>query len=246
MGAKPTVYAVIFTLLIAGPGSGLERRDAVDRCERAASRAACDPDTGYIAGPNGPCAPTDLACVRDAWARIGDPSRPPLLGPWCGRNHEDGGTLVPCDGAGGGGAFAPPPPPPPTQSEAQGFCPELPLAPIHTDPAPDGLTGLETRLWSDPAPPRSASGSIRGYPVTCTATAESWRWATGDGRTSTSAGPGGPPPAEAVRHTYERRDTYELTLVVTWRLDTNYGTGRATRTSRRDYHVAEIRSVLVP
>lgn len=89
------------------------RRDVVQRCEQTASRAACDPRTGYIAGPSGPCRPSDLRCIEREWVERGRVRYYPDLG-ICARDHEDGGTIVPCPpgvgpGSGSGGSGSRPP-----------------------------------------------------------------------------------------------------------------------------------------
>lgn len=120
----------------------------------------------------------------------------------------------------------------------------MPRTTIHHDPYVHGVTGLETYLWADPQGPITSSASIRGYPVTCTAAPYEWRWRTGDGAGATSGHAGGPPPAQAVTHTYETKGGYELSVNVLWALVTNYGTGVVSVPSSRPYQVIEVRSVL--
>ena len=92
------VIAIVLSLLGSGPANAAtppSRRDDVKRCERTASRAACDPQTGYIAGPSGPCRASDLRCIEREWTERGRVRYYPDLG-ICARDHEDGGTIVGC------------------------------------------------------------------------------------------------------------------------------------------------------
>lgn len=245
------VWAIWLTCLAlftapSHPAAGqVVRDDLVDQCVRVASWAACDPARGYIAGPGGPCAAADLACVRREWRRIGDPNALPFVGPWCGRSHEDGGTLVPCGGSAGPLTPEPPPPPPaPTRDEAIGTCPQPGPPIIHRDPDPEGLTGLATYLWAGAQAARSSAADIRGYPVTCSATPVAWRWETGDGATYARTRSGSAPPDHAVSHVYETRGDYTQRLTVSWRLTTNYGESTVTRAAARPYKVIEVRSTI--
>lgn len=91
------VIATLLSLVATYPVNAAPptRRDDVKRCERVASRAACDPQTGWIAGPNGSCRPSDLRCIERAWLDEGALDYYPNLG-LCARGHEDGGTIERC------------------------------------------------------------------------------------------------------------------------------------------------------
>lgn len=84
------ICVLVLSLLGAAPPRG-----GLSDCERHASFAACDPETGYIAGRNGPCRPSDVRCIEAEWRRRGQIRYYPEIG-MCGRSHEDGGTIEPC------------------------------------------------------------------------------------------------------------------------------------------------------
>lgn len=115
---------------------------------------------------------------------------------------------------------------------------------MRLNPGARGVTGLETYLWSNAQSPLSGSTSIRGYPVTCTATPYEWTWSTGDGSGYTTAHSGAPPPGHALAHTYDTTASYTVSLEVSWHLVTNYGSGGAVGSGSTPYDVIEIRSVL--
>lgn len=262
--------ALVLLALIA-LGAAPAKDDGVRQCERVASRAACDPATGYIAGAAGPCQSSDLRCIEAEWIRRGRVVYYPDLG-LCGRNHEDGGTIVTCppglgSNAGGPpGASAqppgtngrprrttagnprnpnqPPPPPPPTLDEALAQCSGLPSPVLRRNPDQEGVTGMETWLWADPQDVVRRTGTVRGYAVSCTATPEAWTWRTGDGPSFTRSGPGSAPPNQAVTYTYRRKGTYTQELSLRWRVETSAGNGSATTQTSRAYRVVEVRGAL--
>lgn len=265
MGARrrAAFLALAFLLIAAAPPP---RQDAVQRCQAVASRAACDPRTGYIAGPGGPCRVSDLRCIEREWKRRGQVVYYPSIG-MCGRGHEDGGDLVPCPPGVGPTkssksapksssrntrtsrtAPKPPPPPkvkPPTLDEALRTCPSLPTPKLYRNPDQEGATGMETWLWADQVGTLRSSATIRGQRVTCTATPERWTWQTGDGASYGRGSPGAQPPKHAAAHIYERKGDYTQRLTVRWRLQTTQGTGSAERSTTRPYRVVEIRGALV-
>lgn len=168
----------------------------------------------------------------------------------------EGGCFPPTDtdtdSGDGETAAEAPPPPPPTAAEVEALlCPDsaVPASTIGRDPAGEGLTGLETRLWASPVTPISAAGDIRGYPVTCTMTPYEWSWDTGDGGYYTRGHHGGPHPDHAAEHVYETRnepdEDYALTLTVRWRKIGSAALDRIVFTTHTEgYHVIEIRSTL--
>ena len=170
--------------------------------------------------------------------RIGDVDAPGQAGP----GQSDAIPICPdTDGDG-----QPDPPAPPTHPEIVAVvCPAPPPATLGRDPAGEGVTGLETYLWASPASSISASGSIRGYPVTCTLTPTSWTFTTGDGATYTTQQHGAPHPGHAATHIYETVGDYTLGLTVTWTRTTSAGADDFTQTHTEPYHVYEIRSDLV-
>lgn len=88
----------------------------------------------------------------------------------------------------------------------------LPLAPgeIRRSPTARGLTGAASWFWLDPAPQATTlSVTLAGEHVTVSASPEQVEWRFGDGATL-AGGSGipygeGPPPAEAITHTYGTR-----------------------------------------
>jgi hypothetical protein len=156
-----------------------------------------------------------------------------------------GGSPAAGPGAGGPAVVAPPPPEPPDSAEALGVCPTIPEPVIGRSPAAASVTGLDTGLWAAAQEPRSATGSIRGFAVSCTVSPVSWTWTTGDGGVYTRNHPGRPYPAHAVEHVYETKDFYELGLTVRWRRVTRYGADMVSRSKSEPYTVNEIRSVLL-
>jgi hypothetical protein len=83
-----------------------------------------------------------------------------------------------------------------------------------------GMTGLPTYLWLDPPPITiSASASVPGLTVQAMAAPSSYRWDLGDGTTKRTATPGSPWTEDSpggIRHVYERRGRYALTVTVYW------------------------------
>ena len=257
----------IAVLLLGSPAFAASKppakRAEIERCERVASRAACDPKTGYIAGPKGPCRVSDLRCIEREWHRRGQVVYYPSIGT-CGRGHEDGGDLVPCPpgvGPSKSSKSAPksssrntrntrssrtaPKVKPPTLDEALRTCPSLPTPKLYRNPDKEGATGMETWLWADRHSTLRAGATVRGQRVTCTATPERWTWQTGDGASYSRGSPGAQPPKHAAAHIYEAKGGYTQRLTVRWRLQTTQGTGSAERSTTRPYRVVEIRGALV-
>ena len=187
-------------------------------------------------------------------------------------------------GAGGG----PVPPPPPTAAEviqasnlprltfglspAGKDCsvagavaaPVTPAPPCAVGEAP-GLTGLETLLWVDPAPPAevTVTVNIRGYSVTSRARPVRYNWRMRqDGDTESSRNPSpaittptpGSPAAPAARYRWETKGDYRVSLAVVWQGSYTFsGFGVASRTESLGpvtgqpqtvpYHVIEVVSV---
>lgn len=186
------------------------------------------------------------------------------------------------------GANAQPPPPPPTAAEVirASNLPQLQfaLSPKGTDCAvagavlasasrvppcgageAPGLTGLETLLWVDPAPPAevSVNVTIRGYSVTTRAHPVGYRWRMRqDGDTESSRNPDpviatttpGTSTAPAARYRWETKGDYRLSLAVVWQGSYTFsGFGVASRTESLGpvtgqpqtvpYHVIEVRSL---
>ena len=191
-------------------------------------------------------------------------------------------------GPGGSGGGPAPPPPPPTAAEviqasnlprltfglspAGKDCsvagaiaaPVTPAPPCPAGQAP-GLTGLETLLWVDPAPPAevTVTVNIRGYTVTSRARPVRYSWRMRqDGDTESRRNPNpaittltaGSPAAPAVRYRWETKGDYRLSLAVVWQGSYTFsGFGVGSRTESlgpvtgqpqvAPYHVIEVLSV---
>ncbi|MGH9152056.1 MAG: hypothetical protein ACRD03_06605, partial [Acidimicrobiales bacterium] len=142
--------------------------------------------------------------------------------------------------------------------------PARPAPPCAAGEAP-GLTGLETLLWVDPAPPAevSVTVNIRGYWVTSRAHPVRYRWQLRqDGDTESSRNPNptitttgaGTRDAPAARYRWETKGDYRVSLSVVWQGSYTFsGFGVAPRTESLGpvtgqpqvigYHVVEVRSV---
>ena len=188
---------------------------------------------------------------------------------------------------GSNGSPAPPPPPPTAAEVIQAS--NLPrlrfgLSPVGKDCAPGGaaggpttatppcaageapgLTGLETLLWVDPAPPAevAVTVNIRGYSVTSRAHPVRYSWQMRqDGDTASNRNPAptitttgpGTHDAPAARYRWETKGDYRVSLAVVWEGSYTFsGFGVASRTESLGpvtgqpqvvpYHVVEVRSV---
>ncbi|HUG85367.1 MAG TPA: hypothetical protein VMM13_12420 [Euzebya sp.] len=138
----------------------------------------------------------------------------------------------------------------PTHAEVvAAICPSPPPAVVGHNPREYGITGLHTWLWSaGDTTSRSASGTIRTYPVTCTLTATSFHFDTGDPhaqryghpRSYTSDQPGGEHEDTPVQHFWEVKGTFTLTHTVTWSRTSDVGADTTTTTTATDYPVKEV------
>jgi hypothetical protein len=142
--------------------------------------------------------------------------------------------------------------------------PAIPAPRCASGEAP-GLTGLETLLWVDPAPPAEVTVTvdIRGYSVTSRARPVRYSWQMRqDGDTESSRNPNpaittttpGTQAAPAVRYRWETKGDYRMSLAVVWQGSYTFsGFGVASRTEplgpvtgqpqTTPYHVIEVRSV---
>ncbi len=142
--------------------------------------------------------------------------------------------------------------------------PATPAPPCAAGDAP-GLTGLETLLWVDPAPPAevAVTVNIRGYTVTSRARPVRYSWRMRqDGDTESSRNPNpaittltpGSPAAPAARYRWETKGDYRVSLAVVWQGSYTFsGFGVASRTESlgpvtgqpqvEPYHVIEVVSV---
>lgn len=146
---------------------------------------------------------------------------------------------------------APLPPAPPTREELIDATP-IPEPAILANPSGRGLTGLESWFWAADDGPVTASVTLRGWTVSGTLTADHWTWTTGDGGhydMSTSGSADDP----AVRHMWETKDTWSVTLEVSWTgtyTVSGFGTTLvidelvAEDSTTVEYPVVEVRAVL--
>ena len=189
--------------------------------------------------------------------------------------------------AGSSGAPAPPPPPPTAAEVIQASnlprlqfglspsgkdcsvagamgAPSTPAPPCGVGEAP-GLTGLETFLWVDPAPPAevTVTVNIRGYSVTSRARPVRYSWRMRqDGDTDSTRNPNpvftttssGTKDAPAARYRWETKGDYRVSLAVVWQGSYTFsGFGVTSRTESLGpvagqaqvvpYHVVEVGSV---
>lgn len=144
------------------------------------------------------------------------------------------------------------PPPPPTHPEIVALlCADatVPAPRIGHNPREYGITGLHTWLWDQTQPSAvTTSGRIRGYPVSCVLTPTGWLFDTGDPhaeryghqRSYRATVPGEESESTPVQHFWEVKDTYTLSLAVTWHRTTTAGSDQTSRTTTTDYQVKEV------
>lgn len=142
---------------------------------------------------------------------------------------------------------SPQPPQLPTVEDAWRAA-HLPTPSILLDPASRGITGLETRIWTDPQAPLRIAASVGGYTITGTATPAGYTIHIDDGPVTTTG---------EAHFTFETKGVHIIRIGVVWHgtatltgpdlarpITTDIGT--ATITTTRPYPVNEIRSVLQP
>jgi hypothetical protein len=148
-------------------------------------------------------------------------------------------------------AAPPPPPPPPTFDELVAATP-IPQPEISTNPASRGLTGLESWFWAANPGTVTASVTLRGWTVSGNLSIGSWVWETGDGGHYETDGPG-TPEDPAVRHMYETKGVWPLSLEVSWSGSytvSGYGASftvdglSVAGSDTLDYQVIEVRGVI--
>jgi hypothetical protein len=148
--------------------------------------------------------------------------------------------------------IAPPPPPaPPTFEELVAATP-IPAPEITANPSGRGLTGLESWFWASNLRTVNTSVSLRGWTVTGALAIGGWVWDTGDGGRYETDGPG-TAEAPAVRHVYETKGRWPVSLEVSWSGSytvSGYGTSYTVGglsvegSDSLDYEVIEVRGVI--
>jgi hypothetical protein len=149
----------------------------------------------------------------------------------------------------------PPVPPVPTIGEIWSVAMrDIPPPGLGVNPPNKGLTGLDTWLWYQGATQVGVSTGIGVWSITGTAYLTAVHYETGDGATYDAGA--GSPDAPAVRHVYETKGSYQLTVTGRWEADVVLSgpglpgaavpIGTAVLRSSYGYPVVEIRAVLVP
>jgi hypothetical protein len=130
----------------------------------------------------------------------------------------------------------------------------IPSPVVGLSPGERGLTGLQTWYWYPGNSDVSVGFDIRGFAITASAQATTYRWSTGDGAVLQSGRAGGPT-APSAYHTYGTKSSgYPVSLSMVWAGtyawsgfgDSGGGPlGPVTVTGDiHPYPVAEVRSVL--
>ena len=133
---------------------------------------------------------------------------------------------------------------------------DLPAPLVGLDPPERGITGLETRVWSDAPVTVRIDASIRGYRVVGTAVLTGYLVRIDDDAARPSDGPGDPDHPLA-RHMFERKGAHTVRISAVWEGTNTFtgpglgtpitaGIGTATVTATRAYDVHEVRAVLQP
>ncbi len=151
---------------------------------------------------------------------------------------------------------APPPPPVLPTLEEVWRSAQLPTPLIGIDPAKRGITGLDTRIWTETGNTVTITASLDGYSVSGTATVVGYLVQVDDGattKTDTAGGPDNP----IAHHLFETKGDHKVSIGVIWHGVATFdgpdlvhpltvGIGDATITATLTYPVSEVRSVLQP
>jgi hypothetical protein len=130
----------------------------------------------------------------------------------------------------------------------------IPSPVVGLSPGERGLTGLQTWYWYPGNSDVSVGFDIRGFAITASAQATTYRWSTGDGAVLQSGRAGGPT-APSAYHTYGTKSSgYPVSLSMVWAGtyawsgfgDSGGGPLRPVTVTGdiHPYPVAEVRSVL--
>jgi hypothetical protein len=153
------------------------------------------------------------------------------------------------------GARRPPVPQLPTLEEAWRAA-RLEAPTIRLDPSARGITGLDTRIWTDGPSSIAVSASVRGYAIIGTATVAGYTVRVDD-EPPVTAGVSGDAAHPIAHHTFETKGRHLVRVGVVWRGRATFAgpdlaepievdIGAATITSTRVYQVNEVRSILLP
>jgi len=149
----------------------------------------------------------------------------------------------------------PPPPPPllPTLEEVWRSA-QLPSPVIGIDPATRGITGLDTRIWTETGNTVTIAVTLDGYSVTGTATVVGYAVQVDDDAGTHTDNAGGPNDPIA-HHIFETKGDHKVSVGVVWHGVATFDgpdlehpitvpIGDATITATLTYPVNEVRSVL--
>jgi hypothetical protein len=215
---------------------------------------AAPPPIRYVWLPRGPL----LDGPVPSCSTTGDPSDPDgypyilIIQDTAGNELARRDVCVPLDPS--GVPQFPPLPPVPTVGEVWAAARrDIPAPSIGLNPPRVGLTGLDTWLWYQGTTQVAVSATIGPWTVTGTATLAAVVYETGDGASYTAGVGSAAEPA--VRHTYETRGIYWITVTAVWGADVvlagpdlpgaPVSIGTAVVRNALQYPVMEIRSVLV-
>jgi hypothetical protein len=207
----------------------------------------------------GPVRPGDLSGLCAVEGADGEGPGFGWLYRFLGRTHD--GTLVAdrlvCIPFAEPGVQPPPPLPPrlPTIEEIWRRA-QLPTPRVGLDPATRGITGLDTRIWTETPTSLGITAALDGYSITGTATVTGYTVQVDDGptRPAATSGTAGDPIAH---HVFETKGEHQVRIGVVWHGTATFtgpgllgpltiNIGDATVTAARAYRVNEIRSVLQP
>ncbi|MCZ7535652.1 MAG: hypothetical protein M5T61_06760 [Acidimicrobiia bacterium] len=127
---------------------------------------------------------------------------------------------------------------------------------VHVSPAGEGVTGLETWVWSGGATSAVVDATIGAWTVTGSASLVAWSVDPGDGTGAHATDHPGDAEDHALDHDYEIKGTYPLSVTAVWTADVTLSgpglppvpvsIGTALLTSTRQYRVVEVVPVLLP
>jgi hypothetical protein len=153
---------------------------------------------------------------------------------------------------------APPPPPTPVLPTLEEVwkSAQLPTPVIGISPEKRGITGLDTRIWTETGNTVAISVSLDGYSVTGTATVVGYAVQVDDDPATKTDKAGGPDDPIA-HHLFETKGDHKVSVGVIWHGVATFdgpdlehpitvGIGDATITATLTYPVNEVRSVLQP
>ena len=153
---------------------------------------------------------------------------------------------------------AAPPPPSPEEIAATAIDRAVALAPdpqLEVAPGELGMTGLDSFFWvADPPEPITTTAGVPGLTVTAQAVPSQFVWNFGDGDELVTTSPGAPwnrSTSGRVKHMYETKGIYDISVEVIWEASYSVNGGAWTSigsfspSDSRRYAVQEMVAVLV-